>query len=64
MSRRWRGWRVSLSVYALFDLKPAEIEIIETSTKYRYGGVRHGNADRCGGDGGNLVVGASWRVTQ
>jgi hypothetical protein len=26
-------------VYALFDLSPAEIRIIEESTKYRYGEV-------------------------
>jgi hypothetical protein len=26
-------------VYALFDLSPAEIRIIEESTKYRYGDV-------------------------
>jgi len=26
-------------VYALFDLTPAEIKIIEESTKYRYGEV-------------------------
>jgi hypothetical protein len=28
-------------VYALFDLTPAEIKIIEESTKYRYGEVEH-----------------------
>lgn len=31
--------RPNARVYALFDLSPAEIRIIEASTKYRYGEV-------------------------
>lgn len=35
----WLETELDERVYALFDLTPAEIEIIETSTKYRYGEV-------------------------
>ena len=31
--------QLNARVYALFDLTPAEIKIIEESTKYRYGEV-------------------------
>ena len=31
--------QLNADVYALFDLAPAEIKLIEESTKYRYGEV-------------------------
>ena len=31
--------QLNARVYALFDLTPAEIKIVEESTKYRYGEV-------------------------